>query len=174
MLGPWLLEGATLLADTLTEAGPDAAMWVPVPDIPATARFFARRMTHEALIHGADALLALGHPFTADPEIAVDAIEEWLELGTHPIHFELHPWTKELRGLGSIALRATDTWESWTLDRTGETLRWRRGAGPANAHVHAELSELLLILYRRVRPAQVHIEGDSDLLAFALERMSFG
>ena len=78
------------LAETLREAGPGTPLWTPVPD--GTTDFYARRFTHETALHRADATLALGAEYTLDQAVAVDAIDEWLELGALPMHFEVHPW----------------------------------------------------------------------------------
>ncbi|HEX2301000.1 MAG TPA: maleylpyruvate isomerase family mycothiol-dependent enzyme, partial [Pseudonocardiaceae bacterium] len=82
VVGPWLVEGAAQLADTLRAAGPGAQLWTPVPG--GTAAFYARRFTHETIIHRADATLALGAEFTVDEQVAVDAVDEWMELGSLP------------------------------------------------------------------------------------------
>ncbi len=36
-----------------------------------------------------DATLALGAPFTVGQEVALDAIDEWMELGSLPMHFDV-------------------------------------------------------------------------------------
>jgi hypothetical protein len=91
------------LADALRAAGPDCALWTPV--LGGNAAFYARRFTHETAIHRADAVLALGRSFMLEPDIAVDGIDEWLELGSLPMHFDIHPWMRELLGPGrTIAL----------------------------------------------------------------------
>lgn len=79
VLAPWLRESAAGLADALRAAGPDAPVWTPLPG--ETSGFFARRFAHESLVHRADAALALGIDFTVtDEAVAVDALDEWLEL----------------------------------------------------------------------------------------------
>ncbi len=74
------------MADTLRGAGPDARLWTPVPG--GTTKFYARRFAHETVIHRADATLAIGAEFTLDEEVALD---KWMELGSLPMHFEVHP-----------------------------------------------------------------------------------
>jgi uncharacterized protein (TIGR03083 family) len=103
VLGPWLVEGAAQLADTLRGAGPDAQLWTPVPG--GTTKFSARRFAHETVIHRADAPLAVGAAFTVDEEVAVDALDEWMELGSLPMHFEVHPWMSRLGGTARVLPR---------------------------------------------------------------------
>ncbi|WP_065965722.1 maleylpyruvate isomerase family mycothiol-dependent enzyme [Streptomyces sparsogenes] len=184
-LGPWLGESAALLADALREAGPDAEVWTPVPG--GTAAFYARRFTHETVVHRADATLALGAEFTVAEDVAVDALDEWMELGALPMHFDVHPRMRELLGPGrTIHLHATDTdtvtdtgtgaAAEWVVDLTGEVITWRRAHEKAAVAVRAPLTDLLLLVYRR-RPAGgegVEVLGDARLLDLWLERVAFG
>ncbi|MGH4023318.1 MAG: maleylpyruvate isomerase family mycothiol-dependent enzyme [Pseudonocardiaceae bacterium] len=179
VVGPWLAEGAGQLADTLRSAGPDATLWTPVPG--GTTAFYARRFAHETVIHRADATLALGVEFTLDEDVAVDAIDEWMELGSLPMHFELHPWMRELLGPGrTLHFHATDTAPEtaaeWVIDLTGDTIVWRRTHEKAAVAVRGPLTDLLLVVYRRrpVQSAGVEILGDEQLLDFWLERVGFG
>jgi uncharacterized protein (TIGR03083 family) len=176
---PWLAEGAAQLVEALRAAGPGTPLWTPVPG--GSTDFYARRFTHETLIHRADATLALGSAFSAVPEVALDAIDEWLELGALPMHFEVHPQTRELLGPGrTVHLHATDTSPQasaeWVIDLTGETIAWRRAHEKAAVAVRGPLTDLLLVVYKRrsVRGGDIQILGDAELLDFWLERVSFG
>src|SRR6185436_1139382 len=42
---------------------------------------YARRFAYETAMHRADAALALGVEYALDPDIAADAVDEWMELG---------------------------------------------------------------------------------------------
>ncbi|KOG37027.1 hypothetical protein ADK74_37420 [Streptomyces decoyicus] len=175
----WLTEGARLLADTLRSSGPDAEIWTPLPS--GSPRFFARRMAHETVMHRADATLALGRDFTIDRRVALDALDEWMELGSLPEMFDFHPDRRELLGPGRILhFHATDTppeaAADWIVDLTGDTLAWRRAQEPAAVSVRAPLTDLLLLIYGRV-PADndtFEITGDAELLEFWLARVLFG
>jgi uncharacterized protein (TIGR03083 family) len=175
VLRPWLAEGAEMLADALRSAGPDADLWTPVPG--EAAGFYARRFTHETVIHRADATLALGAEFTAEPDVAEDAFDEWLELGSLPVMFEYHPQARELLGPGrTLHFHATDAEGEWVIDLTGELIEWRRGHEKCAVAVRGPLTELLLVLYRRrpVTTEGVEVLGDAKLLDFYLERVAFG
>ena len=124
-LGSWLAKGAWQLAETLREAGLDTPVWTPVPG--GNTDFYARRFTHETLIHRADATLALGADFTADTDLALDAIDEWMELGSLRTHFEVDPSMLALLGPGrTLHFHATDTAPEasaeWVVDLTGDGL----------------------------------------------------
>jgi uncharacterized protein (TIGR03083 family) len=168
-----LTEAATALTATLTEAGPDAQMWCPVDG--GGSAFYARRFAYETAMHRADAAFALGVKFVLDPEVAADAVGEWMELGCLPFHFEVHPWMRELLAPGrTIGLHATDTDAHWLLDLTGDVIAWRRADGQAAAEIRAPVTDLLLTIYRR-RPVEgLQVSGDAALIDFWLERVGFG
>lgn len=178
-LGEWLAEGAALLADTLRAAGTEAQMWTAVPG--QTTLFWARRMTHETVVHRADAALATGTEYRLDQDVAADALDEWLELGSLPQLFEVHPERRELLGPGrTLHLHATDTEDGagaeWLIDLTGDTIAWRRAHEKAAVAVRGPLTDLLLLVYRRhpARATGIEILGDAELLDFWLERVAFG
>ncbi|MFB6435936.1 maleylpyruvate isomerase family mycothiol-dependent enzyme [Streptomyces sp. NPDC056411] len=173
-----LTEGAGLLADALLAAGPDASIWTPLPS--GSPRFFARRMCHETVIHRADATLALHTDFSVPEPVAVDALDEWMELGSLPEMFDYHPDRRALLGPGrTLHFHATDTppeaRADWLVDLTGDALAWRRAQEPAAVSVSAPLTELLLLIYgrRSSDTAPVEITGDTELLEFWLALVNF-
>jgi uncharacterized protein (TIGR03083 family) len=176
---PWLAEGAVELSDALREAGPDAPVdTTPIAD--GTAGFVARRFTYETAMHRADAALALGAEYMLDHAVAVDGMDEWMELGSLPMHFEFHPWMRELLGPGrTLHFHATDApaelHAEWVVDLTGGVLAWRRAHEKAAVAVRGPLVDLVLIVYKRRPPRGegVEIFGDEKLLDFWLERVSF-
>jgi uncharacterized protein (TIGR03083 family) len=170
-----LTEAAALLQRTLVEAGADAQMWCPVDG--GGAAFFARRFTHETAIHRADAAIALGVEYLLETGVAIDAVDEWLELGCMPFHFEVHPWMRELLGPGrTIGLHAIDTDVDWLLDFTGDVIAWHRSDDAAAADMRGSVTELLLTIYRRMplHSGAVEVTGDDRLVDFWLDRVGFG
>ena len=168
-----LRSGAAELAATLRAAGPDAQMWCPVPG--GGSAFYARRFTHETAVHRADVALALGIDFVVPVFVAVDGVEEWLELGCMPFHFDVHPWMRELLGPGrTVGLHATDTADHWVMDFTGDAIAWRRADEPTTAELRGPVTDLLLTLYRRLPASAVEVRGDAGLVDFWMERVAFG
>jgi uncharacterized protein (TIGR03083 family) len=168
-----LSEASAALRATLAEAGPDAQMWCPVGE--GGSAFYARRFAYETAMHRADAALALGAEYTLEPDVAADAVDEWMELGSLPFHFEVHPWMCELLAPGrTIGLHATDTDAHWLLDLSGDVIAWRRADEPATAEIRAPVTDLLLAMYRRRPVAGLDITGDATLVDFWLERVAFG
>lgn len=181
VVGPWLVDGANELSDTLAAAGDAAPVPAPAPDLPQDTRFHARRMAHETGIHRADATLPLGAGYTLDPEVAVDGVDEWLELGCLPFHFEYNPALRDLLGPGNtLHFHATDVpadlEAEWLLDLTGDVFTWRRAHEKAKVAVRAPLTDLLLVLYRRrpVTAPGVEILGDREFFDAWHARVSFG
>jgi uncharacterized protein (TIGR03083 family) len=166
----WLTEGAERLADTLRAAGRDAEVWAPF-DYGTTA-FWARRFANETLMHRADATLAAHTEFAVAEEVALDAIDEWMELDSLPQHFDFRPRKRELLGPGrTLAFEATDSEAAWFVDLTGDVIVWRRGSGTAAVTVRGPLTDLLLVIYRRKQAHEVH--GDTQLLDVWLSHVGF-
>jgi hypothetical protein len=145
------------------------------------SQFYARRFTHESAMHRADATLALGRQYTLDPQVALDTIDEWMELGALPMHFEVHPWVRELFGPSrTLHFHATDTapeaQAEWFVDLTGEVIVWRRAHEKAAVAVRGSLTDLALVVYKRLPADSERLEvlGDAELFDYWLERVSFG
>ncbi|MFJ4204466.1 maleylpyruvate isomerase family mycothiol-dependent enzyme [Streptomyces sviceus] len=174
-LDAWLAETGDLLVATLREAGPDAEVW-SWAGIP-TSGFWARRMAHELTIHRADAALAAGQPYEVAPDIAADAIDEWLQIVEFVQRTMPHDGARELRGPGrSIHLHATDgTWGT-VVELTEDVIVRRRGHEQATVTLRGPLTAVLLAFYRRLPldSPELEVQGERELLEFWLERATFG
>ncbi|WP_030618029.1 maleylpyruvate isomerase N-terminal domain-containing protein [Streptomyces sclerotialus] len=169
-LDAWFGAGAEVAAAALREAGPDTRVWTWVDH--QAAGFWARRAVHETAIHRADAAIAAGVAYQLAPDVAVDTLEEWLEIGTAPQALELRPELRRLLGPGrTLCLHATNTGgpagTRWIIDMTGDRLTWRHGEADEEAAVMVSgpLTDVLLVFYRRL-PADtptVRVQGDRDL-----------
>ncbi|MFF4835637.1 maleylpyruvate isomerase family mycothiol-dependent enzyme [Streptomyces sp. NPDC001315] len=179
-LDTWLAETGDMIVDTLREAGPDATVWAWAGVL--NAGFWARRMAHEITVHRADATLAAGLPYEVAPDVAADAIDEWLGIIEFVQRTAPERVADDLRGPGvrSIHLHATDTAPElnaeWIVELTDEGVGWRRGHEKATAALRGPLTEVLLAFYRRVPLDSPGLEvlGERELLEFWLERSSFG
>lgn len=178
-LNAWLLETGRIVVAALREAGPDIKVWTWA-GIPDTG-FWARRMAHEITIHRADAALAAGLPYEVAPEVAVDALDEWLQIVELIQRSKAVPAAEELRGPGrSIHLHATDAGPElnaeWVVELTEEGVVWRRGHEKATVVLRGPLTSVLLAFYRRLPLDSPGLEvlGERELLEFWLERATFG
>ncbi|MFF4160001.1 maleylpyruvate isomerase family mycothiol-dependent enzyme [Streptomyces sp. NPDC001678] len=178
VVGPWLAEGAELLAAALRDAGPGARVWTPVPG-EASPAFWARRMTHETAVHRADAALAAGVEFTVAEDVAADALDEWMSFGPVPEAFAPGPGVPALLGPGrTLAFRATGTAPGapahWRVDLTGNVPVWSRSPGEAAVVASAPLADLLLYVYGRpTAGGGPEVTGDAALLELWRERTGF-
>ncbi|MEU4035759.1 maleylpyruvate isomerase family mycothiol-dependent enzyme [Streptomyces collinus] len=178
-LDKWLGESGDLVVEALREAGPDTRVW-SWADIP-TSGFWARRMAHEITVHRADATLAAGLPYAVAPDIAADALDEWLQVVEWVQRTASDPSAAELRGPGrTIHLHATDTEPGlnaeWLIELGEDSVTWRRGHEKATAALRGALTPLLLAFYRRLPLDAPGLEvlGEREVLEFWLERTSFG
>lgn len=167
-----LAESAASLASALLTAGPHttARVW----GLTETTASWARRGVRDLLIHRADVVLARAQTapaqFTVDPDLAADAVEELLDLVTAPGGGLGAPLLAGLNGSGqSLLLEASGPGEgpktAWLIEFGQDSPRWRQGRGQATATLRGPLTDLLLVLYRRLpaRGGAVAVMGEPEL-----------
>ncbi|MEU2716518.1 maleylpyruvate isomerase family mycothiol-dependent enzyme [Streptomyces sp. NPDC007205] len=179
-LDKWLAQTGELVVATLREAGPDTAVWSFFPE-KAVSGFWARRMTHEITVHRADAALAAGLDYELSPEIAVDAMDEWLDFGVFLQRVRGHEEALRLDGpTRTVHLHATDADPAlnaeWLVEFGPDGVRWRRGHEKATVALRGPLTSVLLAFYRRLPLDSPGLEvlGEREVLEFWVERASFG
>ncbi|MEK2476488.1 maleylpyruvate isomerase N-terminal domain-containing protein [Streptomyces noursei] len=143
-LGAWLTDGAEQLADALRTAGPDTPVWTVAPG--GTPAFWARRMTHETVVHRADATFVAAQspggsagaarPFAVVEDVAVDALDEWMSFGSLPVVRETTPRIADFMGRGhTLRFQATDAAPEaaadWLIALEADALTWHRPPSPA-------------------------------------------
>jgi uncharacterized protein (TIGR03083 family) len=156
----WLREGAADLVDAVLAAG-DTPVWTFFGQGRAT--FWLRRMLHDTTVHHADAALSTGATFEVAPDLAADAITEWLELLSDPITPTIKPAFAELRGTGQTLGLHPDTGPGWLITRTADGVRWARATDTADATLAGPAQDLLLVLTRRLPPGRITITGERAL-----------
>jgi uncharacterized protein (TIGR03083 family) len=171
--GEWVRAGANRMVDAAATVGLDTAVWTWTAD--GRAGFWLRRFTHETVVHRVDAAIAVGRDFTVAPDLAVDAINEWLEL--IPPLGAYTPKLARLAGTGqTLHFHATDVDAGeWLIRRTPEGITCEHGHAKADVAVRATAADLLLLLTRRtpIDGPGLEIFGDRALLAHWLEHTSF-
>ncbi|MFG2717018.1 maleylpyruvate isomerase family mycothiol-dependent enzyme [Streptomyces sp. NPDC048416] len=172
-LDAWLAEGAENCAKVLREAGTDVPVWSWAG--PTTSAFWARRMTHETMVHRADAAGAVGAAFTVPAEVAADAIDEWLDVLTFARAFRTSDATLGEAGK-TLHLHATDVPDAeWFIVLGDEGFTWSRAHEKATVALRGPLTDVLRVFYRRLptdTPA-VEIIGDAGVLEGWLAKASF-
>ncbi|MFJ8308301.1 MULTISPECIES: maleylpyruvate isomerase family mycothiol-dependent enzyme [unclassified Streptomyces] len=165
-LDAWLAEGAELCAGALRDAGPDAPTWTWVGE--STTAFWARRMAHETVVHRADAAGATGAEYRLAPEVAADAIDEWLGIIAFIQAARGGKAADALRGGGrTIHLHATDApGAEWLIELADEGVTWRRAHEKATVALRGPLTDVMRVFYRRlpVDTPAVEVLGDADVL----------
>jgi MDMPI C-terminal domain len=136
-------------------------------------RAWVRRAAHDALVHRADAAGAVGAGFPVEPDLAADAIEEFLDLLSDPaVAGERAPGGGPS---GTIHLHATDAGPDldaeWLVELGPAGFSWRRGHQQATVAVRAPLADLLRVVTRRLPPDSdgVEVLGDRQVLDAWLE-----
>lgn len=159
----WLAASAATSSATLRAADPDAPIWSHGVD--QHVRFWPRRLLAEAIVHRADAELALGGEPTVDAALAVDVLDECLE------NLLCYSWVAQRVGaLGrdgaSVHLHATDIDGEWMITLGGGGFTWTRGHGKGSVAVRGAASDLLLLAYGRLSAddQRCTVFGDQELL----------
>ncbi|MEU5278118.1 maleylpyruvate isomerase family mycothiol-dependent enzyme [Streptomyces asoensis] len=177
----WLSDSATVAAQAFAATDPELPMWAWGAD--QHARFWARRMLFETLLHRVDAELALGRRAIVDRPSAVDGIDEFLV--NLPFATPFAPDVVKLRGPGStIRFAATDGGERWVvrlrpdgfgLDANTGATGAAEAAETADATVQGSAADLLLLVYGRLRhdAAVFTHDGDEGLLAHWFANSAF-
>ena len=169
----WLNGGVQQLIIAVEQVGSDARVWTF--NGPRPAGFWIRRRLHEAFVHFADAALALGVDFDPAPELAADAISEWIELMVVQADKQAPPVE---RGR-TLHLHATDevlgpTGE-WTIVNDEDGLSWTHDHGKGDVALRGPVRDLLLAIVRRRDAADGNIEvfGDTGVWDTWLARTPF-
>jgi uncharacterized protein (TIGR03083 family) len=180
----WLETGARGLAEELLATPPDEPMWTGFMD--RRARFWARRVAHEVLIHRADAAAAAEIEFEADSLLAADCLDEWLEIVSSPLALEHRPTLAQLatRAGSTVHLHATDSGAGggpeepdteWLITLRDDGIGWQHGHEKADVAVRGPLTDILLVFQRRLPPTteRVQVLGDTELLDLWLDLVRF-
>jgi uncharacterized protein (TIGR03083 family) len=176
-LDAWLAESADRMAATLREAGRDLQAQVWVVRWPTGT--WARRAAHDALVHRADAAGAVGADYTVAADLAVDAVDEFLDLLSNP---QVAAAAPDPAGGGpapgsTVHLHATDAdpglEAEWLVELGAPVFSWRHGHAKADVAVRAPLADLLRVVTRRLPPdaGGVEVLGDREVLDAWLERL---
>lgn len=168
----WLHGGAQRLVDAVELSGPETPVWTFLGSRPAI--WWVRRRLHETVVHRADAELALGRDFTLAPELAADAISEWLERVAIQAGREGQPLP--LEDGNTLHLHATDPGlgaeGEWTITPADGNITWSHEHGKGTVALRGGATDLLLAILRRVPAADtgVVLFGDETIWQNWLDR----
>ncbi|MGW4061308.1 maleylpyruvate isomerase family mycothiol-dependent enzyme [Amycolatopsis sp. NPDC004747] len=175
-LGGWLRDGAERLVAVVVEVGPETPTSTWTPD--RRAGFWTRRLTHETVVHRADAAFATGTAYDVDADLAADGISEGLDL-VAVFARQPHPALDRasLRGAGETLLfHATDPDVSWLVRRTPSGVEVsRETASEPDVVVEGRAVDLLLALTLRIAAddPRLTVSGDAALFQHWRENTRF-
>ncbi|MET8655315.1 maleylpyruvate isomerase family mycothiol-dependent enzyme [Nocardia aurea] len=162
----WLSDSARLVLDAVDRTGGDVEIWTPFGP-PRPAEWWIRRRLHEATVHRADALLALGREVTLSPELAADAISEWLGLLETALVGSPVP---VLPDGATLHLHATDPGldaaGEWTVRGAGTGIEWDHGHAKGAVALRGTAVTLLLVILRRIPTDDPGLEIYGDTAVF--------
>jgi uncharacterized protein (TIGR03083 family) len=172
--GEWLAASVPLVTDAVAMTGADAKVWTFTG--PQPAAWWVRRRLHEAVVHRADAAIALGVSYVVDPRLAADGVSEWLDLLTaRPADAD----APTLPAGTTLHLHATDDGldaeGEWMIRLDGDRVAWEYGHGKGDAAVRGSAADLLLALLRRI-PAddeRLQLIANGDAWRTWLDRTPF-
>jgi uncharacterized protein (TIGR03083 family) len=173
----WLADGASRAVAAIAEAGADP-VWAFGALAPAS--FWGRRMSHETMVHAADAALAAGLEPDLPAGLAADAIDEWLTVLMPPPPGQADPRAQVLGAGVALHVRTTDVTGpgpgEWVIRHGtgGVNVIGLAGSGGTGAGGHpagdvvlaGPAGAVLLVLLRRLPPAgpAVAVTGDRAVL----------
>jgi uncharacterized protein (TIGR03083 family) len=163
----WYEEGLAELLSTLGSADPDDPVWSWASPEPVPTAWIHRRMAQETAMHRWDAQDAAGEGAPIETDLAADGIDEFLTWFLDGDQLEI--------GAETVGFAAADTGDSWVARVADGELTVRPSArasalGPVEAQVEGSASDLLLLLWRRIRLDSLEISGDPAALARFIRR----
>lgn len=160
----WFDAGVEHLAGVLASVAdaPDTPVWNFMGATPADASFWIRRQAVETAIHRWDAQLAGGDPDPIDAALAIEGIDEALDL-----HLTLAVAAREddIDLGGSVHFHTTDSDRGeWIVRVDDHALVVGRGHEKGDVAARGTASDLLLFLWGRVDQERLEVFGDGTIL----------
>lgn len=153
--GEWLHVASEVLLESLGELGADEPCW-NWSGFDLDSGWVARRLSLELAVHRYDCELALGEVHPVSAGLAVDGIDERLEVF---LRSDLPTAPQATLG-GPLCLSSSDVPASWVVEIGGGKLKVREKAGPAAAVLRGSASELYLYSWNRIDPDCLDLTGD--------------
>jgi uncharacterized protein (TIGR03083 family) len=165
----WFETGVRELMATLESVDPETAVWSLSDD--RTAAFWHRRMAHETAVHRWDAQLANGVPLPIEPDLAVSALGESLD-----IYATRRLAGHDISGSGeTVLLRCADRPAGWRLAFQSSALQVEPLAsanGTADAEISAGASDLWLFVMGRLPISTLEATGGRSAIRLLVHVLS--
>jgi len=148
LLQAWFADLAGQVLDRLATTDPEATVWQPFP-APARVEIWQRRLTHETMMHLWDLIGARHEIPIAQPELASDGIDEFLDIALP----RLAAGANFVAPVGSLHLHCTDVTGEWWMEFDGDGhLIVRKEHAKGDAAVRGIAAAILLGLWNRPLP----------------------
>ena len=167
----WFTQIAGFLIAELKATSPDTEVWTWSPD-DHSARFAARRITHETAVHRYDAQTAAGKTEPIDASLAADGIEEIFEMAGN--FAMVDNWIEAGRGTGQTLHLHSDEGDEWLIAMNPDGLDVRREHAKGDLAIRGAVSDLELLLYNRPPIGEVERFGDDAVLDTWYRVFKFG
>lgn len=155
----WAIDGAQQLDATLGTTDFDVVR--PTWTGPQPALWWLRRIALEVAVHRWDSQAAIGAPDPIDAALAVDGIDEILEVfAPNRMQFP------QLNGNGeTVHLHATDVEHGeWVLTYQPDRVDFEHDHRKCDVAARGTASDLLLMMWSRLPASRLEIFGDESLL----------
>jgi uncharacterized protein (TIGR03083 family) len=148
----YLSDSALRVLTACSDAALDAPVFNPAGDERSGTRFWLSTLLNEAVVHGFDAANPANRPADIAADVAAALISNHFAMLTSPT------WERQrsdsaaaIRGTGQTLLwLASDTRDTWFLERRAKGATWKCGSEPADVTVTGPARSLLLTLTRRL------------------------
>ncbi len=140
----WLNDGAQLIIDAVDQVGPETRVWTFLG--PRPAGWWIRRRLHEAVVHRADAAMALGVAYELSPELAADAISEWIELMAEQRQAAARRWNAASRCICTPPTTGSGRPASGRSSMTRTACRGRTTTARADVALRGPAKDLLMAI----------------------------
>jgi uncharacterized protein (TIGR03083 family) len=157
----WFRQKSRFLADVLERTDPSTSVWTWAAQ--KNVAFIRRRMAHETAVHRWDAQAASGATTAIGPQLAVDGIDEFLD-----VHMTEGGDFRE--GKETVHLHCTDAPGEWVARIAEGRLDVSKEHAKGDVAVRGMASDILLLLWRRIQPGDVDVVGDEVTLKRFLGR----
>ena len=161
----WADQKASALVDALGAADPDDPCWNWSGNN-LRVRWVMRRMAQETSVHRWDAeSIGGGEPSPLELELAIDGIDELLDMFLPALQAEAAEQGVALDIGGSLHLHTTDSAHGeWILRSVDGEVLVGHGHEKGDAAIRGTASDLLLFLWGRVPLDQLEVFGDTSVI----------
>ena len=167
----WFTQIAGGLVAEFRATAPDTEVWTWSPE-DHSARFAARRMAHETVVHRFDAQTAIGKPEPIEPALATDGIEEIFDMAGN--FAMVDNWIEAGRGEGQTLHLHGAEGDEWLIAINPDGLEVRREHAKGDLALRGAVSDLELVLYGRPPIGDVERFGDESVLDVWYRVFKFG